>query len=39
VGIDFCVTIDDSLSGNLESDLRQILNDLDLSSKVTMKAE
>lgn len=39
VGIDFCVTIDDSLYGNLESDLRQILNDLDLSSKVTMKAE
>lgn len=39
VGIDFCVTIDASSSGNLESDLRQILNDLGLTSKVVIKAE
>lgn len=37
VGIDFCVTIDASSSGSLESELRQILNDLGLADKVLIE--
>lgn len=37
VGINFCVTIDATSSGTLESDLRQILNDLGLAGKVIIE--
>jgi hypothetical protein len=37
VGIDFYVTIDATSSGTLESELRQILNDLGLSDKVLIE--